>query len=549
MRHLERFLGSIGQPAADAGAGGSATFVVGARDNPGVEGMAARVRAACGGATVEVSPVFDSPDEQLSRFFYVRFPGAALEGSSADRWDLGYELQAALGAAVVEVQRPSQASSAADPMDASSSSGSSRGEPGPATEPEWHLANIRAEQAWQLCRGAGILIGQPDTGVADHHLLTDSVSRRHGCNMLERGNLPIDPLRKLDATWNPGHGTSTASVAASRGNSADRRIRGVAPEAVVLPVRCVESVILADWSAGALPEAIRKAVDEGAQVISLSLGGVVPLLALPIHLAIKYGADKGVVFVAAAGNGLGSIGGPAVYPGHDFFCACIAGSTVSDAGWSGSLGGPAVTVSAPAQGVWSAWREPGDNPETATRRVGPGSGTTYSTAIVGGVAALWVAHHGHRNLLQRFPAWFVTKAFQHVLRISARVPAGWNTSYYGAGIVDALAVLQAPLPKSEHGAAMAAGDSAEAVVRQELRARLAAGGAEPQAVARLDDAFLDRFGRELASHLGVAEYRRAAAEAGAAGQRAETVDAPMLSLTLRAALTDVGAASVAAALA
>jgi hypothetical protein len=547
MRHLEKFLGSIGQPAAGGGAGAGATFAVGARDNPGADGMAARVRAACGGAKVEVSPVFDSQDEQLSRFFYVRFPDATLTGSSADLWDLGYELEAALGAASVDVLRPPPADPAA--ADASSSSGSSRGEPGPATEPEWHLANIRAEEAWRMSRGAGILIGQPDTGVADHHLLTDSVARRHGCNMLERGNLPIDPLRRNDSTWNPGHGTSTASVAASRGNSADRRIRGVAPEAVVLPVRCVESVILADWSAGALPEAIRRAVDEGALVISMSLGGFVPFLAASIHAAIKYGAEKGVVFVAAAGNGLGSIGGPAVYPGHDFFCACIAGSTVADTGWSGSLGGPAVTVSAPAQGVWSAWREPGDNPETATRRVGPGSGTSYSTAIVGGIAAMWVAHHGHRNLLARFPAWFVTKAFQHVLRISARVPAGWNHGYYGAGIVDAPAVLQAPLPKSAaEGAGLAADDSPEAAERQVLRDRLAAGGVEPQVVARLDDTFLDRFGRELSLQLGLAEYRRAIAEAGATGQATGTAEAPMLSLTLRAALTELGAASVAAAL-
>lgn len=560
MRHLEKFLGSIGQPsaspAAAAGAGGGAAFVIATRDNPDVNAFAQRVRDACGetaaAMNLEVRRVFDSQDAALSRYFFVRFADASLEGDDAALLDLGYDLEAALDAATVDVLggRPAAgATEEAPSADLLSSSGSSGGGDTPATEPEWHLANIRAEAAWAISRGAGILIGQPDTGVADHHLLTNSVSRRYGCNMLERGHLPIDPLRKPDITWNPGHGTSTASVAASRGNGADKRIRGAAPEAVVLPVRCIESVILIDRVADQLAEGIRKAVDEGAQVISMSLGGAGLYLMAVVHAAIKYGAEKGVVFVAAAGNGLGNIGGPAAYPGIDFFCSCIAGSTPQDTGWGGSLGGPAVTVSAPAQGVWSAWREPGDNPQTATRRVGAGSGTTYSTAIAGGLAALWVAHHGHQNLIRRFGGWRVTKVFQLLLRASARVPAGWNSWYYGAGIVDAEKLLHAALPKDEL-MAVAAYDSPEAEQRQGLRDRLVAGGAEPASVARLDDAFLDRYGRELSVHLSLAEHRRAAGAAGAAGPLAAASQpaGASLSETLRGALAKVDAESLAASL-
>jgi hypothetical protein len=301
-----------------------------------------------------------------------------------------------------------------------------------------------------------------------------------------------------------------------------------------------------DRVADSVAEGIRKAVDQGAQVISISLGGFGGHLISVVGAAIKYGAEKGVVFVAAAGNGLGNIGGPAAYPGFDYHCACIAGSTAQDTGWGGSLGGPAVTVSAPAHGVWSAWREPGDNPQTATRRVGAGSGTTYSTAIVGGVAALWIAHHGHANLIGRFGPTHVTKVFQYLLRASARVPSGWSSWYYGAGIVDAGALLRMPLPKDASLDA-ASLDSPQDELRRDLRARLEAGGAEPSAVARLDDAFLDRYGRELGAHLALAEYRRAATTAGAPGAAGQPAGAA-LSQTLRAALATAGAASVAVAL-
>ncbi|HVV82581.1 MAG TPA: S8 family serine peptidase [Kofleriaceae bacterium] len=518
MKHLHRFSASLHRPPSaahrapgTAGPTHAPTFAVETRDHPSADELAARVRTALGEIDVEleVRPIFDSRDEALSRHFTIAVAGADVDGSRADLLDLGYDLADAIGARSAAVlaspPRPDGAIASAG-----SSGSSGPGDDGPATEPEWHLAAIRAERAWAHSRGAGVLIGQPDTGIADHHLLTDAVSRRTTCNLLERHQMPVDPLRRGDATWNPGHGTSTASVAASRGNAADRRIRGVAPEAIVLPVRCVESVILIDRVGEQVAEGIRRAVDEGARVVSLSLGGVGLILMAHVHAAIKYGAERGVVFVAAAGNGLGSIGGPATYPGFDYFCSCIAGSTVDDKGWAGSLGGPAVTVSAPAHKVWSAWREPGDDPNTATRRVGPGSGTTYATAIVGGVAALWIARHGHDALVRHYgEPWKVTRGFQSLLRATARVPAGWNHGYYGAGIVDAAAVVEAPLAV---GPAMAE-VSADDAMRANLRARLVDHGADAAVLARVDDGFLDRYGPELAFHLALAEQRRMAPDA------------------------------------
>ena len=299
-----------------------------------------------------------------------------------------------------------------------------------------------------LSRGAGVTIGQPDTGMADHHLLSDAMIVEPLFNLIERGKPPYDPLRhgsngsSGSSPWHPGHGTAVASNAVSRGNDADKRMRGATPEAKALPIRCVESVLLTDFQASILAEAIGLA-GARCQVVSMSLGGAGAVLSAVVHVAIKQAAERGVVFVAAAGNYTWRF---PVYPALDYFCAAIAGSTWTDEGWYWSGGGSHVTVSAPADGVWTAWRAPKDG--YATRKVGQSTGTSYAAAIVVGVAALWIAQHGHANLLRRYgEGWKVTKAFQLLLKRSARTPAGWNKGYYGEGIVDADALLRRRSPR------------------------------------------------------------------------------------------------------
>lgn len=81
--------------------------------------------------------------------------------------------------------------------------------------PDWAVKLIKADKAWALgTKGEGILIGQPDTGVAEHRELDEGLQKDLGFNFITNQPDPTDPLSK--SMGSPGHGTGTASAAISR---------------------------------------------------------------------------------------------------------------------------------------------------------------------------------------------------------------------------------------------------------------------------------------------------------------------------------------------
>ena len=103
----------------------------------------------------------------------------------------------------------------------------------------------------------------------------------------EPDNDPIDVL---------GHGTHVAGIVAAEDNN--RGVLGVAPMAEILPVR-----VLDDGGAGfdsTIAEGIYYAVDNGADIINMSLGGYGRSTAM--RLAVEYARANEVAVVAAAGN-------------------------------------------------------------------------------------------------------------------------------------------------------------------------------------------------------------------------------------------------------
>ena len=174
-------------------------------------------------------------------------------------------------------------------------------DPEPALGKLWALETMRVPQAWAFAeargrpsRGEGIVVAQPDTGITKHAELT-------GVTIVSPRNLlsgkPNDPTDPLPKTGNPGHGTSTASVLLSP-ETLD--ISGSAPDAKHMPIRAIESV--ARLSQIKVAEAIDHAVNNGAHVITMSLGG---LASLSLWLALSRAVDSGVIVLAAAGNCVG----------------------------------------------------------------------------------------------------------------------------------------------------------------------------------------------------------------------------------------------------
>lgn len=183
----------------------------------------------------------------------------------------------------------------------------------------WALDAIDAPQAWNAgYRGAGVTVAVLDCGFYTTHTdLAANLLVSSGRNFVNWGAAgcavynecdPADVTFKIPGAFS--HATHVAGTIAAVDNNSG--IIGVAPDAKILPVK-----VLSDFTGtGALSwvvQGIFYAVNNGAQVINLSLGGLrlkgsgkgSNLVQQGLRLydkAIQYAKENGVVVVAAAGN-------------------------------------------------------------------------------------------------------------------------------------------------------------------------------------------------------------------------------------------------------
>jgi DNA/RNA endonuclease G (NUC1) len=397
----------------------------------------ARLAGVLPGA-VGVEPVFANDP----RFLRLRVPGLNLQQlGGLSPFDLVEPLRAALGARSVEPDLPTDFFPERDDgQPGGRESGDVLGcwvndsEPAPP-DSRWALKAIRVDAAWEFSRrqnrpvaGSDVLVAQPDTGVTNHPELAGALDNTRWADLLDGGD-PTDPLIDVDPTDTPGHGTATGSVVISR---PEGRMTGSAPAARLVPIRCIESVVRITQSRVA--RAIEHAVDQGCQVITMSLGG---LWSHALGTAVERAVERNVIVLAAAGNCVKMV----VWPARFDRCIAVGGSNVHEGTWRGSSRGSAVDICAPAQHVYRASRRPDS---TDPGDVGPGEGTSFAVALTAGVAAIWLAHHGRQALISSLaPGERLQERFRRLLQRTARVPPGWDHDRYGAGIVDALALLEA----------------------------------------------------------------------------------------------------------
>ncbi|MGH3870556.1 MAG: S8 family peptidase [Pseudonocardiaceae bacterium] len=414
----------------------------------------------------------------------------------------------------------------------------------PGSDLNWARESIHCAQAWALppppggrTQGEGIRVGHPDSGYSDHFALgpaaLDLGSDR---DVIDNDDDALDPLVPPDRSpWplpSPGHGTATGSVIAGHG-SAQVGVVGVAPRATLVPIRAVESVV--QFFDSDVARAVDHARQVNCHVVSMSLGGQ-GFFAL--REAIQRAVDSGMIVMAAAGNVYPFVVEPASYDN----CLAVAAVGVGDLRWPGSASGSAVDVSAPGWAVHVAGF--GWDAAPPTRFVGPSSGTSFAVAHLAGVAALWLAFHGRDKLIERYSPFGVQPVFLHLLRtVGRRVPPDWPAGW-GAGVVDAEALLSAPLPNVVGlRAATAAGSPDDPVsrlsvllddadpdaVRRALEVRLHASG--PQL-----DRLLHRFEGELAYHVVNSDAFRDSLLIAAGALTAGPVIVPEMSPHLAAAV-------------
>ncbi|WP_101651356.1 S8 family peptidase [Brevibacterium ihuae] len=171
---------------------------------------------------------------------------------------------------------------------------------GPAAGPgQWFIEEYGIDALWDRTTGEGVTVAVIDSGVDDsHENLTDVVrASQDFSGSGTDGRTPIGPEA------NRHHGTAVAGVIAGTGDGTGPT--GVAPDAEILSASM--------WLGSGLPEgarssreqaaeAIRWSVDNGAQVINMSLGWDDPAWPEAWDEAFAYAYSKDVVVVACVGN-------------------------------------------------------------------------------------------------------------------------------------------------------------------------------------------------------------------------------------------------------
>ncbi|MGB3414663.1 MAG: S8 family serine peptidase [Microbacteriaceae bacterium] len=278
---------------------------------------------------------------------------------------------------------------------------------------QYWLTGYGIQEAWKTTKGAGVVVAVIDSGVdKTHPTLVDAVI----------GGKDFSGVGKPDGSGpvgtSPEHGTLVASILGGRGEGGDNGLIGVAPEVSILAVSV--GFGLGNNVDQQIADAIIWSVDQGADIINLSLTRNSPDWPLSWDEAFRYAFEHDVLIVAAAGNrasGTTMVGAPATIPG----VLTVAGvNEAKQASFDSSTQGVTIAVSAPSEqlvgalpgGGYALW-----------------SGTSGAAPIVSGIAALILSAHPDAS------------AAEIIARLNSTATKVGDPLIYGNGLVNAEAAV------------------------------------------------------------------------------------------------------------
>jgi membrane-anchored mycosin MYCP len=238
----------------------------------------------------------------------------------------------------------------------------------------WHVP----DQVWPLTEGQGVTVAVLDTG-SNASLPELSAAVLRGTDTAGGGT---DGRTDTDDSNNHGHGTAMASYIAGRGGGRTG-IVGLAPEAMILPIRVSGRGSDNTQFASHISAGIRYAVDNGAKVINISEAEADytdPDHCPPeVMQAVSYAVQHDVVLVAGAGNN-GNAGNDPMYPAACPGVLAVGAALTNYTPWNRTERQDYVAVSAFIGRMYSLDLDGGFD-------VGEG-GTSAATAFTSGTAAL-----------------------------------------------------------------------------------------------------------------------------------------------------------------
>lgn len=295
----------------------------------------------------------------------------------------------------------------------------------------WLLQHTNAAGAWNISTGSSVTVAIIDTGFALNHEDLASqwatnpgetgstmagdrcwtgVSQNKSTNNCDDDNNGyVDDWRGwnfVNTTNNPqagttstggvgaiSHGTSVAGLAGAATNN-HLGIASYNWNTKLMPLEALDDS--GSGTSSSVISAIYYAVDNGASIINLSLGG--PTEDPALQTAVNYAYVHNVVVVAAAGNcgttsdaGCNGLNAPTMmYPAKNNHVIAVGATDSSDTRASFSSYGPALDVVAPGSGALiSPLIDSRTSPYNYTNAYsGSLYGTSFASPIVTGVASL-----------------------------------------------------------------------------------------------------------------------------------------------------------------
>jgi hypothetical protein len=285
-----------------------------------------------------------------------------------------------------------------------------------------YLDSVRLPEAWDTTTGNdSMILAILDSGVELSH--PDLAPRLvGGYDFVNNDATPDDDF---------GHGTMVAGIAAAVTNNG-QGVAGGAWLGKIMPIKVLDSRGAAnddDIAAG-----ITFAVDRGASVINLSLGG--PGASNTLQAAVNYATSRNVVVIGAAGND-GQDSDVNKRTLEHYPAACVGVIAVGSTDASGnhspfSSYGSWIDVVAPGQATIS----PSVGISTTIRgsSYGTGSGTSFAAPLVAAVAFLMRSadpNAGQATISLR------------LIGTARDIGTPGVDSVFGSGMVDAVAALDA----------------------------------------------------------------------------------------------------------
>lgn len=298
---------------------------------------------------------------------------------------------------------------------------------------QWYLEPTGITKAWDTTIGdSSVVIAVVDSGI-DYTYSDLSNSIWINENEVQNNKKDDDGNRFVDDIigWNftdkkslpyddNGHGTFIAGIIGAEHNNGLGG-KGVCPNCKIMSLRFLDADGMGDDEDSY--KAIRYAIENGASIINLSFAG--EGYDATIAKLIDKGAEKGILFVVAAGNDSDSNDIESTYPANFKKTNLITVGASDNKGgwwWKSNYSPTKVHVAIPGHEIWGPWND---------KKWYKGSGTSFAAPIVSAIA----------GLMKSVNPKITPEQMKNILIKTSVKTKGFEDKVYSGGIIDAEAAV------------------------------------------------------------------------------------------------------------